>query len=90
MSDYTHPVNIGNPEEISILDFAEEIIELVGNEEVDIEFHPLPENDPMQRKPDISLAKELLGWGPSMNRREGLKQTLGYFKERVRKESQRD
>lgn len=85
LSDYTHPVNIGNPEEITILDFAKEIIELVGNDDVGIEYHPLPENDPMQRKPDISLAREKLNWNPVMNRRDGLKKTLGYFRDRVEK-----
>ena len=84
LSDYNQPVNIGNPEEITILDFAKEIIELVGNPDVKIEFYPLPENDPMQRKPDISLARELLEWEPKTNRKEGLKKTLEYFKDRVK------
>lgn len=83
LSDYNYPVNIGNPEEITILEFANEIIDLVGNPEVDIEFYPLPENDPMQRKPDISLAKNLLDWTPKTNRREGLEKTLDYFLKRV-------
>ncbi len=87
LSDYNHPVNIGNPEEITILEFANEIIDLVGNADVDIEFYPLPENDPMQRKPDISLAKKLLDWTPKTNRREGLEKTLDYFLKRVDKKN---
>lgn len=87
LSDYNHPVNIGNPEEITILEFANEIIDLVGNPDVDIEFYPLPENDPMQRKPDISLAKKLLDWTPKTNRREGLEKTLDYFLKRVDKKN---
>lgn len=78
-SDYVYPVNIGNPSEISILDFAKEIIELTGTDQKII-FKDLPVNDPKQRKPDISRAKELLGWEPKVDRAKGLKRTYEYFK----------
>ncbi|MEZ5047031.1 MAG: UDP-glucuronic acid decarboxylase family protein [Chitinophagaceae bacterium] len=80
LSDYHLPVNIGNPVEISLKDFAEEIKELVGSRS-EIIYQPLPQDDPKQRQPDISKAKEILGWEPKINRREGLKITLDYFKE---------
>lgn len=79
LSDYSHPVNIGNPEEISLLDFAKEIIELTGTSS-DIVFEPLPVDDPKQRQPDITKAKDLLGWEPKVSRREGLMKTIEYFK----------
>ncbi len=79
MSDYSKPVNIGNPDEISIRDFAEEIIKLTGTSQKVI-YKPLPINDPMQRQPDITLAKEILGWEPKVSRQEGLKITYEYFK----------
>ncbi|MFY0644061.1 MAG: SDR family oxidoreductase [Bacteroidia bacterium] len=78
-SDYVHPVNIGNPDEISILDFAKEIVELTGTDQK-IVFKPLPKDDPKQRKPDITRAKEILGWEPTVSRKEGLKVTYEYFK----------
>jgi len=79
MSDYSLPVNIGNPHEISILDFAEEIIKLTGTQQK-IVFKPLPKDDPMQRQPDITKAKDILGWEPKTSREEGLKTTYEYFK----------
>lgn len=79
MSDYTHPVNIGNPDEITILDFAEEIIKLTGTDQK-IVFKELPKDDPLQREPDITLAKKLLGWEPKVSRAEGMKITYNYFK----------
>ncbi len=79
LSDYHLPVNIGNPDEISLLDFANEILELTGKK-VKIIFKPLPVDDPKQREPDISKAKELLGWKPQVSRKEGLKITYDYFK----------
>jgi dTDP-glucose 4,6-dehydratase len=79
MSDYTHPVNIGNPDEITILDFAQEIIKLTGTEQKII-FKELPKDDPLQREPDITLAKRLLGWEPKVSRSEGMKITYDYFK----------
>jgi dTDP-glucose 4,6-dehydratase len=79
MSDYASPVNIGNPDEISILDFANEIIALTGTNQK-VVFEPLPTDDPKQRQPDITRAKELLGWEPKISRQEGLKITYDYFK----------
>ena len=79
MSDYSRPVNIGNPDEISIRDFAEEIIKLTGTDQK-VVYKPLPINDPTQRQPDITLAKEILGWEPKVSRQEGLKITYDYFK----------
>lgn len=79
LSDHHLPVNIGNPDEISLKDFAEEILELTGHK-VKIIYKPLPEDDPKQRQPDISKAKQLLGWEPKVNRKEGLKLTYEYFK----------
>jgi len=78
-SDYSHPVNIGNPVEISLLDFAQEIISLTGTDRK-ISFKPLPVDDPKQRKPDISKAKALLGWEPRVDRAEGLRLTYEYFR----------
>ncbi|GAA4280185.1 UDP-glucuronic acid decarboxylase family protein [Gaetbulibacter aestuarii] len=79
MSDYVYPVNIGNPNEISIKDFAEEIIALTGTKQKVI-YKPLPQNDPLQRQPDISLAKKILGWEPKVDRQEGMRKTFEYFK----------
>ena len=81
-SDYVKPVNIGNPEEITILEFAKEIIELTGSES-EIIFEELPKDDPQIRQPDISKAKEVLDWEPSYDRREGLKVALEYFEKEV-------
>ena len=78
-SDYTNPVNIGNPHEISIKDFAEEIIKLTGTEQKII-YKDLPVDDPMQRKPDITLANKVLDWNPKVDRAEGMKKTFAYFK----------
>ncbi|MBM3442897.1 MAG: SDR family oxidoreductase [Bacteroidetes bacterium] len=79
LSDYAYPVNIGNPIEISLLDFAREIISLTGTDRK-IAFKPLPVDDPKQRKPDISKAKSLLGWEPKVDRSTGLRITYEYFK----------
>lgn len=79
MSDYVYPVNVGNPDEITILQFAEEIVKLTGTKQKII-FKPLPQDDPKQRQPDITLAKKLLGWQPKVSRQEGLKITYEYFK----------
>ena len=78
MSDYVYPVNIGNPIEISLLEFAEEILKLTGAT-TKIIFKPLPVDDPKQRKPDITKAKQLLNWEPKVDRAEGLKLTYAYF-----------
>ncbi len=79
LSDYALPVNIGNPAEITIRDFAEEIIKLTGTTQKII-YKPLPKDDPKQRQPDITKAKELLGWEPQIEREEGLRRTYSYFK----------
>ena len=78
-SDCVYPVNIGNPDEISILDFAKEIVELTGTDQK-LVFKDLPKDDPKQRKPDITKAKEILDWKPEVTRKEGLKLTYEYFK----------
>jgi len=81
-SDEAEPVNLGNPEEISILDFAKEIVRLTGSKSR-IVFNPLPQNDPKVRQPDITKAKRTLGWEPKVSREEGLKRTLQYFKGKI-------
>lgn len=79
-SDYVYPVNIGNPDEITIKEFAEEIIKLTkANQRV--VYHPLPTNDPLQRQPDITKAKELLDWEPKVKRAEGMQTTLAFFRQ---------
>jgi dTDP-glucose 4,6-dehydratase len=78
-SDYALPVNIGNPDEITIAEFGEEIIKLTGSTQK-LVYRPLPTDDPKQRQPDITRAKSLLGWEPKVSRAEGLKQTYDYFK----------
>jgi dTDP-glucose 4,6-dehydratase len=77
-SDYNYPVNIGNPHEITIKDFANEILKLSGSSQKVI-FKDLPENDPLKRKPDIDLARKILDWEPKIQRNEGLKLTYDYF-----------
>lgn len=79
MSDYSMPVNIGNPNEISLKDFAEEVLKLTGSS-VKIVYKPLPVDDPKQRRPDITKAKEILGWWPTIDRAAGLKKTYAYFR----------
>lgn len=93
MSDHAEPVNIGNPHEISISDFAEEIIKLTGTKQK-VVYQPLPVNDPMQRQPDISKAKSILDWEPKVMRDEGLKRTYEWFQslpdERLYRKEHRD
>lgn len=79
LSDYSYPVNIGNPNEITIKDFAEEIIKLTGTKQKVI-YKDLPVDDPLQRQPDITLAKKLFKWEPKVNREDGMKKTFNYFK----------
>jgi dTDP-glucose 4,6-dehydratase len=79
LSDYSQPVNIGNPHEITIKEFGEEIIKLTGTSQK-LVSKPLPTDDPKQRKPDITKAKEILGWEPKVSRADGLKITYEYFK----------
>lgn len=83
MSDYTEPVNLGNPDEITIKTLAEEIMDIVNNPEASLTFHDLPVDDPKVRQPDISRAKEVLGWEPKFSRAEGMKITYEYFKQKV-------
>ena len=83
MSDYPYPVNLGNPDEITINQFADEIIKLTGTDQKVI-HKPLPTDDPKQRKPDISKAQELLGWSPKINRAHRLKPTYEFFKEKIK------
>ena len=78
-STYHEPINLGNPAELSILELAQMILEITGNNR-EIIFKPLPVDDPKVRRPDITRAKELLGWEPKVSLEEGLKETLNYFK----------
>jgi dTDP-glucose 4,6-dehydratase len=82
LSDYHLPVNIGNPSEITLLQFAEEVIALTGSKSKII-FEPLPQDDPKQRQPDITKAKKILGWQPRVDRAEGLQKTLDYFRQYI-------
>ncbi len=84
MSDYTQPVNIGNSSEMTMCEFADEILALVNNPKATITYHPLPVDDPKKRRPDISKAKKILGWEPKVSRTEGLKLTYEYFKKVVK------
>jgi UDP-glucuronate decarboxylase len=83
---FTGPVNIGNPVEFTMLQLAQEVIDLTNSKSI-ITHLPLPQDDPLQRKPDISLAKkELKGWEPKIHLREGLTQTIGYFEDLLKSE----
>ncbi|WP_370477437.1 UDP-glucuronic acid decarboxylase family protein [Tamlana flava] len=84
-SDYSYPVNIGNPHEITIKEFAEEIIKLTGTTQK-IVYKELPQNDPLQRQPDISLAKKILNWEPKIDRSKGMNITYNYFKKLSKEE----
>ncbi|MBT8210057.1 MAG: SDR family oxidoreductase [Eudoraea sp.] len=88
-SDYHLPVNIGNPGEISIKEFAEEILRLTGTDQKII-YKPLPEDDPMQRRPDIKRAREILGWEPKVKRNEGMTKTWNYFKTLTKEELEKN
>jgi dTDP-glucose 4,6-dehydratase len=79
LSDYHQPVNVGNPSEITLKQFAEEVISLTGTKQK-IVYKPLPVDDPKQRRPDITKAKQILGWEPKVERKDGLKITYDYFK----------
>jgi dTDP-glucose 4,6-dehydratase len=83
MSDYHNPVNIGNPREMTIRQFAEEIIRILGTSSK-IEHRPLPVDDPKVRQPDITRAKEILGWEPKVDFEEGIRTTIDFFKAHVR------
>jgi dTDP-glucose 4,6-dehydratase len=82
LSDYSKPVNIGNPSEITLLEFAEEVLKLTGSKSK-IVYEPLPQDDPKQRQPNITKAQNILGWNPKVDRNEGLKRTLEYFKQHI-------
>ncbi len=86
-------VNIGNPDEITIKDFADEIIKLTGTNQK-VVYHPLPINDPLQRQPDITKARQILGWEPKVSREQGMKLTYDFFKslssEELLKEEHKD
>ncbi|MDX2080404.1 MAG: UDP-glucuronic acid decarboxylase family protein [Terrimicrobiaceae bacterium] len=82
MSDYHEPVNIGNPREMTIREFADEIIRITGTS-AQVEHRPLPVDDPKVRQPDISLAKRVLGWEPQVDFDKGIRQTIEYFRDRV-------
>ena len=84
LSDYSNPVNIGNPDEITIKEFGEEVLRLVNNQAARLVYKELPVDDPKQRQPDITLAKEILGWEPKVSRADGLKVTYEYFKKVVK------
>lgn len=79
MSDYSQPVNIGNPEEITITDTVQEVIKIVEGTTSKVSYHDLPLDDPKKRQPDISRAKEILGWSPKVGREEGFRKTYEYF-----------
>ncbi len=81
-SDHESPVNIGNPQELTVLEFARRIIELTGSESK-VAFKPLPVDDPKVRQPDITLARQLLGWEPKVSLREGLEKTIAYFRDKL-------
>ena len=83
-TDHHEPVNIGNPAEITILQFAEEVKKLAGAK-CEIVYRPLPQDDPKVRQPDIALARRLLGWEPKVGRAEGMKRTMDYFRAKLRK-----
>ncbi len=81
-SDEADPVNIGNPDEVTIKEFAEEVVALTGSSST-VTYEPLPADDPKVRQPDITRAREVLGWEPRVDRADGLRRTLDYFRQRV-------
>ena len=84
LCDYSNPVNIGNPDEVTMLELAEEIKAMIPESKSEIVFRPLPQDDPQVRQPDITLAKSLLGWGPTVDRKEGLEKTIAYFRQALK------
>ena len=80
IDDFTGPINLGNPGEFTILELAEKVISLTGSRSR-ITFKPIPDDDPGQRRPDITLAKEQLNWTPKIDLNEGLIRTIGYFED---------
>jgi UDP-glucuronate decarboxylase len=87
--EFTGPINIGNPHEIPVRELAERVIRLTGSRSRTV-FKPLPEDDPMQRCPDIALAKRILGWEPSVKLDDGLSHTIGYFERMLADRAQAD
>jgi dTDP-glucose 4,6-dehydratase len=87
-ADFHEPVNLGNPNEVSILDFAKEILALTGSSS-QLAFRPLPQDDPRVRRPDISRAHKLLGWEPAVDRQEGLRRTLLYFQQKIARQAKK-
>jgi dTDP-glucose 4,6-dehydratase len=83
-SDFIEPINLGNPDEVTILQIAREIIELVPGTKSRITFQPMPPDDPRVRKPDIGRAKQILGWGPTVPRREGLARMIEFYQDELR------
>ncbi len=83
LSDYVFPVNIGNPDEVTIKEFGEEVLEMVGNPAAKLIYKELPTDDPKKRRPNITKAKEILGWEPKVSRAEGMAKTFEYFKKVV-------
>jgi dTDP-glucose 4,6-dehydratase len=84
-TDFHEPVNLGNPSEITILEFAKEILALSGSKSP-IDYRPLPQDDPKLRRPDITRARQLLGWEPKIDRHDGLRRTLEYFQNKIARE----
>src|SRR5438132_3467070 len=80
-ADFHEPVNVGNPDEVTILEFAREILALTGSSSP-VDYKPLPQDDPKVRRPDIERARTLLGWEPRVNRHDGLRRTLDYFRDK--------
>ncbi|MDQ3623237.1 MAG: GDP-mannose 4,6-dehydratase, partial [Verrucomicrobiota bacterium] len=83
MSDFHEPVNVGNPREMTIKQFAEEIIRITGTS-AEIEYRPLPVDDPKVRQPDITRARKVLGWEPKVAFEDGIKKTIDYFRSRLK------
>ncbi len=90
LSDYSNPVNIGNPDEITIKQFGEEVLAMVGNPDAHLTYKDLPKDDPKVRQPNIELAKKVLGWEPKISRAEGMARTYEYFKKVVQVPSVRE
>jgi dTDP-glucose 4,6-dehydratase len=84
-SEFFEPINLGNPDETTILQIAKEIIGLVPGTRSKITFQPMPPDDPRVRKPDITRAKQILGWSPTVSRREGLARMIEFYKDELKK-----
>jgi len=84
-SDFHEPINLGNPQELTILDIAKEVLALIPESKSQITFLPMPPDDPKVRKPDITRAKQILGWQPQVSRREGLGKMIEFYRESLKK-----